>query len=91
MSNNARSSMPGSSGVCYASAARCARPTAARWLAWPKVNSRKKIPTVNRAYTSFDIRGVPPARSMLTSSMLSAPHIIAAVIEVSLPAGFTGS
>jgi hypothetical protein len=30
---------------------------------------------------------VPPARSTLTSSMLSAPHIIAAVIEVSFPAG----
>jgi hypothetical protein len=54
-----------------------------------KVNSRKKIPNVDGAYTSSNTRGVPPARSMLASSMLSAPHSIAAMIEVSLPAGFT--
>ncbi len=81
--------MPGSSGVRAASATRCARATAASWLAWPKVNSRKKIPSVEGAYTSSNTRGVPPARSTLPSSMLSAPHIIAAMIEVSLPAGLT--
>ena len=64
-------------------------PHPASWLAWPKVNSRKKIPNVDGAYTSSNTRGVPPARSTLTSSMLSAPHIIAAMIEVSFPAGFT--
>ncbi|EUA10453.1 hypothetical protein I553_2736 [Mycobacterium xenopi 4042] len=32
---------------------------------------------------------MPPARSTLASSMLSAPHIIPATIEVSLPAGLT--
>ena len=52
MSTNTRCSMPGSSGVRCASAARCARATAASWLAWPKVNSRKKIPNVDGAYTS---------------------------------------
>lgn len=35
--------MQGSSDVRCPGAARCARPTAASWLAWPKVNSRKKI------------------------------------------------
>jgi hypothetical protein len=38
---------------------------------------------VEGAYTSSSTRGVPLARSTLTSSMLSAPHMIAAVIEVS--------
>jgi len=32
---------------------------------------------------------VPPARSRFTSSMLSAPHIMPAMIVVSLPAGLT--
>ena len=41
------------------------------------------------AYTSLNTRGVPPARSTLASSMLSAPHIIAAMIELSLPTGLT--
>jgi hypothetical protein len=50
------------------------------------MNSRKKIPNVEGGYTSSNTRGVPPARSTLTSSMLSAPHIIAAMIEVSFPA-----
>ena len=63
--------------------------TAASWLACPKVNSRKKIPNVEGAYTSLNTRGVPPARSTFASSMLSAPHIIAPMIEVSLPAGLT--
>jgi hypothetical protein len=53
------------------------------------VNSRKKIPSVGGAYASSNTRGVPPARSTLTSSMLSAPHIMAAMIVVSLPAGLT--
>jgi hypothetical protein len=53
------------------------------------VNSRKKIPNVEDAYTSSNTRGVPPARSTLPSSMLSAPRIIAATIEVNLPAGLT--
>ena len=44
---------------------------------------------VDGAYTSSNTCGVPPARSPLSSSMLSAPHSIAAMIEVSLPAGFT--
>ncbi|ORB64456.1 hypothetical protein BST45_16390 [Mycobacterium shinjukuense] len=34
-------------------------------------------------------RDHPPARSTLASSMLSAPHIIPPMIEVSLPAGLT--
>ena len=89
MSTNTRCSMPGSSGTRAASATRCWRATAASWLAWPKVNSRKKIPNVDGAYTSSNTRGVPPARSTLTSSMLSAPQAIAAMIEVSLPAGLT--
>lgn len=55
------------------------------------MNSRRKIPSVEGAYTSSSTRGVPPARSTLLSSMLSAPHIIAAMIEVSLPAGLTAS
>ncbi len=84
-----RSSAPGSSGTRAASATRCARATAASWLAWPKVNSRRKIPSVEGAYTSLNTRGAPPARSTFASSMLSAPHMIPAMIEVSLPAGFT--
>ena len=72
-----------------ASAIRCARATAASWLAWPKLNSRSKIPTVEGAYTSSNTRGVPPARSTFASSMLSAPHIIPAMIVVSFPAGLT--
>jgi len=52
-------------------------------------NSRKKIPNAEGAYTSLNTRGAPPARSMLTSSMVSAPHMIPAMIEVSLPAGLT--
>ena len=89
MSTYTRSSMPGKSGTRAASATRCARPTAASWLACPKVNSRKKIPNVEGAYTSLNTRGVPPARSTFASSMLSAPQTIAAMIEVSLPAGLT--
>ena len=56
-------SMPGSSAVRCASAARCSRATAASWLACPKVNSRSKIPNVEGAYTSSNTRGVPPARN----------------------------
>ena len=89
MSRNIRSSVPGSSGARRASAIRCARATAASWLAWPKLNSRSKIPTVEGAYTSSNTRGVPPARSTFTSSMLSAPHIMPAMIVVSFPAGLT--
>src|SRR6476660_5645703 len=89
MSKNARPAMPGSSGVRCASAARCSRATAASWLECPKVNSRSKIPTVEGAYTSSNTRGVPPARNTFTSSMLSAPHIMPAMIVVSFPAGLT--
>src|SRR6185312_15184223 len=89
MSKNIRSSAPASSGVRAASATRCARATAASCLLCPKVNSRKKIPNVDGAYTSLNTRGVPPARSTPASSMLSAPQAIAATIEVSLPAGLT--
>ena len=89
MSRNIRSSVPGSSGVRCASAIRCARATAASWLAWPKLNSRSKIPTVEGAYTSSNTRGVPPARSRFASSMLSAPHIMPAMMVVSFPAGLT--
>jgi hypothetical protein len=46
-------------------------------------------PRVDGAYTSSNIRGVPPARNTLASSMLSAPHIMPAMIVVSLPAGLT--
>ena len=84
-----RCSIPGSNGVRLASAARCARATAASWLACPKVNSRKKIPSVEGAYTSSNTRGVPPARSTFTSSMQSAPQIIPAMIELSFPAALT--
>ena len=89
MSKNARCSMPGNSGVRCASAARCSRATAASWLACPKVNSRKKIPSVEGAYTSSNTRGVPPARNTFTSSMLSAPHIMPPMIVVSFPAALT--
>ena len=89
MSTNIRSSAPASSPVRAASAIRCSRAAAAIWLACPKLNSRSKIPTVEGAYTSSNTRGVPPARSTLTSSMLSAPHIMPAMIVVSLPAGLT--
>ena len=89
MSKNIRSSVPASSGVRAASAIRCARATAASWLACPKLNSRSKIPTVEGAYTSSNTRGVPPARNRFTSSMLSAPHIMPAMIVVSFPAGLT--
>jgi hypothetical protein len=58
-------------------------------LVCPKVNSRSKIPSVEGAYTSPNIRGVPPARNTFTSSILSAPHIMAAIILVSFPAGLT--
>ena len=87
---NARcSAMPGSSGVRCASAARCSRATAASWLACPKVNSRRNTPSVEGAYTSSNTRGVPPARNTFTSSILSAPHIMPAMIVVSFPAALT--
>ena len=89
MSKNARCSMPGSSAVRAASATRCSRATAESWLACPKVNSRSKIPSVEGAYTSSKTRGVPPARNTFTSSMLSAPHIMPAMIVVSFPAALT--
>src|SRR6188472_3712677 len=89
MSKNARCSMPGNSAVRAASAARCSRATAASWLACPKVNSRKKIPSVEGAYTSSNTRGVPPARNTSTSSMLSAPQIMPPMIVVSFPTGLT--
>src|SRR6185503_11296332 len=89
MSKNARCSMPGNSAVRAASAARCSRATAASWLACPKVNSRKKIPSVECAYTSSNTRGVPPARNTSTSSMLSAPQIMPPMIVVSFPTGLT--
>ena len=89
MSKKARSSTPGNSGVRDASATRWARATAASWLACPKVNSRKKIPNVEGAYTSSNTRGVPPARNTSTSSIQSAPQAIPATIEVSLPTGLT--
>src|SRR6185503_14355715 len=89
MSKNARCSMPGNSAVRAASAARCSRATAASWLACPKVNSRKKIPSVEGAYTSSNTRRVPPARNTSTSSMLSAPQLMPPMIVVSFPTGLT--
>ena len=55
----------------------------------PESELAQEDPQVEGAYTSLNTRGVPPARSTLTSSMLSAPQAIAAMIEVSLPAGLT--
>ena len=57
MSKNIRSSLPASSWVRAASSIRCARATAASWLACSKLNSRSKIPTVEGAYTSSNTRG----------------------------------
>ncbi len=41
------------------------------------------------AYTAPKSRGIPPERTTSRSSMLSAPAAIPAMIEVTLPAGFT--
>ena len=76
---------------------RCARPgrpdapaaTEASCRAWPWVNSRRNCPNVAGAYTPPNSRGIPPERITSRSSMLSAPAAIPAMIEVSLPAGFT--
>ena len=58
-------------------------------VACPTLARARRSPALEEHTTSLNTRGVPPARSSLASSMLSAPHVIAAMIEVSLPAGFT--
>lgn len=89
MSRNARSEMPGSRSVRAANAMTWRRSTAPSCRLCPKVNSRRKIPNVEAAYTPPNNTGVPPARIMSTSSMLSAPVNIPPMIEVSFPTGLT--
>jgi len=55
----------------------------------PEAELAQQDPHCRVAYTSSNTRGVPPARSTFASSMLSAPHIMPAMIVVSFPAGFT--
>ncbi len=73
---------PGSNGVRF-QRARCARPPR-ELVACPKVNSRKKIPSVE-AHTPRRTLALPPVRSTFTSSMQSAPQIIPAMMELSFP------
>src|ERR671921_1445429 len=88
MSMNACSSSPASTSVRPASATRCSRSTDSSWRAWPKLNSRNRVPRVEGAYTPSNRIGIPPARSMSRSLMLSAPAHIPAITVSSLGAGF---
>ena len=80
--------MPGSRGVRAVRAIRCRRSTAPSCRLCPKVNSRRKIPRVDGAYTWSNRAGIPPAQSRFMSSMTSAPVHIPAMIEVSSRPGW---
>ena len=64
-----------------------ARSTDSNWRAWPKVNSRNSVPTVEGAYTPSNSVFIPPLRSTSTSSMLSAPAHMPAISVASFGAG----
>jgi hypothetical protein len=74
--------------VRAASAVRCSRITDSNCLAWPKLNSRNKVPTVEGAYTPSNNSVIPPLRSRSMSSMQSAPAHIPAISVASFGAGF---
>jgi hypothetical protein len=86
---NACWSIPGSRSVRPARFTRCARAADASCRVWPWVNSRRNWPGVAGAYTPANSRFMPPERIICRSSMLSAPAAIPAMIEATLPAGFT--
>jgi hypothetical protein len=86
---NARCSMPGSRPLCLTRLTKCARAADASCSVWPWVNSRSNCPTVAHAYTPVNSLFIPPERITSASSMLSAPAVIPATIEVIFPAGFT--
>ena len=67
------SSAPASRSTRPHSAARCSRSTDSSWRAWPKVNSRNKVPIVDGAYTPSNRVFMPPLRTTSMSSILSAP------------------
>jgi hypothetical protein len=86
---NACCSIPGSSLLHPIRLTRCARATEANCRVWPWVNSGRNWPSVAGAYTWSNRRGIPPDLIRSRSSMQSAPAAIPAMIEPSLPAGFT--
>ena len=88
MSTNTRWSAPGSRSTRRHNATRCSRSTDSNWRACPKVNSRRRVPTVDGAYTPPNTVFMPPERSTSISSMLSAPAHIPAISVVSFGAGF---
>ena len=88
MSTKARTWAPGSRSTCPHSLTRCARSTDSNWRAWPKLNSRSKVPIVEGAYTPPNRAAVPPLRTTSTSSILSAPAHIPATSVASFGAGF---
>ena len=79
---------PGQQLGAFGQGARCSRSTDSSWRACPKLNSRNRVPRVEGAYTPSNRIGIPPARSMSRSSMLSAPAHIPAITVSSLGAGF---
>jgi hypothetical protein len=91
MSTNTRRSRPGSSPLCSTRPTRCERATEANCKPWPWVNPRRNWPNVAHAYTPPNSRDMPPERITSRSSMHSAPAAIPAIIDVSLPAGFTAA
>jgi hypothetical protein len=66
---------------------KCSRSTDSSWRAWPKVNSRSNVPTVEGAYTPSKSVFMPPLRSTSTSSMQSAPAHMPATTVASFGAG----
>ena len=87
MSMKTCSSAPTSSSTRLHKATRCSRSTDPSWRAWPKVNSRNKVPNVDGAYTPSNSVFTPPLRTTSMSSMLSAPAHMPATTVASFGAG----
>jgi hypothetical protein len=88
MSTKARTSAPGSSSTRSHNPAKWWRSTDSNWRAWPKLNSRNRVPIVEGAYTPPNKVFIPPERTTSRSSMLSAPAHIPAISVASFGAEF---
>jgi hypothetical protein len=63
------------------------RPSGSSWRTCPRVNARRKLPTVDGARTPRYAFAIAPCRSTSTSSMLSAPASMPATSDTAFASG----